>query len=687
MENKSNGSYFTRVFFSIVFVLIMLAALMYGVYRGSDYFVKYRSEYYQKYWGYMQDDNETEYLLVTAAQNIAESVSQFVSQDGEENEYDLDQDPIGIHQLLITDDCSFKRVAGSREINKYTWISDFDKDNFFKDKIAAFSYDGTEAYLKYTDGRVEEYTNGSKMEMIDKYMDKICEDFQTSGGMVYVWADEDFYNSSNPGMKNMNLQSCSLKYIIAALGVSAAALVMASLLSVRTRKGMMRKRRVFTELPVIITGLGLLGAYLLLDYLWEFFDTYNQNVKATVTVLSCVIAFIIYLCIRECVIKVKEGRFWKDSCLVRLVKWVWGKCRTAFKLILKKSNYKDFSITKKLWIRRILFMIVSMIYIVLASIFCNGFGISAGYDSGGYYYEYVDLGYIAIAGGIYLILFLIYSFYEMRFLKSLNDVYKQIDDIYHGEYAIREVEKDDLTFDITQKLNRLSNGLEDAIEKRISSEKMKVELITNVSHDLKTPLTSIISYVDLLKEEEMTDVAAAYVKILEEKSYQLRNIVSDVFELARANSGQDVEIETIDGVMLINQVLADMGDTIERSGKMIKADIKPETFFIKGDGKKLYRALQNLIDNALKYSLEGTRIYINSGVNDNKLKLVIKNIAAYEMNFSGEDIVERFVRGDESRTTEGNGLGLSIAKSFIEVSGGTMSVEVDGDVFKVTVEF
>lgn len=685
MENKSNGGYFARVFFSIVFVLIMIAALIYGVYRGADYFVKYRSEYYQKYWGYMQEDNETEYLLEAAAENIAESVAESFQEDEGSNEYDWDLS--GMHQVLVTDDGCFERVSGKSEINKYSWISDIDYDNFFEDKIAAFSYDGKEAYLKYTDGRIEKYNNGSKLETIDKYMDKIYAGLKTSGGIVYTWVDEDFYKSSNPGIENMNLQSYNLKYIITALGVSAAALIMASLLSVRTRKGMMRKRHIFTEIPVIVIGLGLFGAYAILDYLSDFFDTYNKNVKIAVTILSCVIIFMIYLCIRECVIKIKERKFWKDSCLIKLVKWIGRRCRSAFILILKKSNYKDFSITKKLWIRRILFIIASIIYIVLSCLFINGFGISIGYNNGGYYYEYVDFGYIVIADGVYIILFIIYNFYEMRFLKSLNDVYKQVDDIYHGEYVIRDVEEDDLTFDITEKLNRLSNGLEEAIEKRISSEKMKVELITNVSHDLKTPLTSIISYVNLLKEEEMTDVAAAYVKILEEKSYQLQNIVSDVFDLAKANSGQDVEIETIDGIILINQVLADMSDNIERSGKIVKADIKPETFFIKGDGKKLYRALQNLIDNALKYSLEGTRIYINSGVRDDRLKLVIKNIASYEMEFSGEDIVERFVRGDEARTTEGNGLGLSIAKSFIEVSGGTMSVEVDGDVFKVTVEF
>lgn len=368
------------------------------------------------------------------------------------------------------------------------------------------------------------------------------------------------------------------------------------------------------------------------------------------------------------------------------MKRIGKRCRDIGKLMLTKSNYKDFSITKKLWIRRILFMIFSFVYMFFACLIVNGVGVSYGYGTWGYY-EYVEPFPVILSAVIYMIVFILYNYYEMKFLKSLNDVYKQIDDIYHGEYAIRKVEEDDMTYEVTQKLNGLSNGLGDAIEKRISSEKMKVELVTNVSHDLKTPLTSIISYVNLLKQEEMTDVAAAYVKILEDKSYQLRDIVSDVFDLAKANSGQDVEIETIDGIMLINQVLADMSDTIERSGKIIKADIRPDTFFIKGDGKKLYRALQNLIDNALKYSMEGTRIYINSGVMEDNLIFVIKNIAAYEMAFSGDDIVERFVRGDEARTSEGNGLGLSIAKSFIEVSGGKMKAEVDGDVFKVTVQF
>lgn len=687
MEKKNSGGYFVRVFFSVVFVMIMLISMAYGVYRGADYLIKYRSEQYQKYYGYLQSDEEAEKVMIKAAGSIVNAAADMALW-GESSYEDGESALTGIHQAVVIGDYYYEKKAGTNSVHKYVrdWGPDY--DTFLDDKMVALKYDGEAAYIKYADGRVEKYGKEDALNDIDKNISDFVPYLDLSEILIYVWVDEVYYADANPGLEYMNtLRDYNLEYIIIAFCVAGLSFIVASLLSVRTGKGRMREKQLFTEIPMICIGFLIIGSICTIDdMIFDRFYDYNKSVKIIVTILLCVQVFAAYLCIRECVIKVKEKRFLKDSCLVKIVRWMGRKCKEVFQLILDRSNYKDFSITKKLWIRRIIFIIFSIVYIIAGCLCINGFGISYAYDGWGYY-ECVDLGYVILLAGIYMGLFLIYNFYEMKFLKSLNDVYRQVDDIYHGEYAIRDVEENDLTYDITEKLNGLSNGLEEAIEKRISSEKMKVELITNVSHDLKTPLTSIISYVNLLKQEEMTDVGAAYVKILEDKSYQLRNIVSDVFDLAKANSGQDVDIETIDGIMLINQVLADMNDVIEQSGKIIRADITPDTFFIKGDGRKLYRALQNLIDNALKYSMDGTRIYIRSRVENDRLKLVIKNIAAYEMDFSGKDIVERFVRGDESRTTEGNGLGLSIAKSFIEVSGGAMNVDIDGDVFQVTVEF
>ena len=238
---------------------------------------------------------------------------------------------------------------------------------------------------------------------------------------------------------------------------------------------------------------------------------------------------------------------------------------------------------------------------------------------------------------------------------------------------------------MTNNLNNISDGIRHAVDKQVQSERMKIELVTNVSHDLKTPLTSIISYIDLLSAEEMSPAAKDYVSIISQKSDRLKVMVSDLFDLAKATSHTDVNSEQIDAVILTRQVIGDMADRIEQSGLEVRTDIKAETAPIMSDGKKLYRVLQNLIDNALKYSLTGTRIYINLE-NDEKFTYIsVKNISAEEMDFTPEEITERFTRGDRSRTTEGNGLGLSIAKSFTEACGGVFEIFIDGDMFTAKV--
>ena len=310
---------------------------------------------------------------------------------------------------------------------------------------------------------------------------------------------------------------------------------------------MRRKKQIFTEIPLIVIGADILAATLSLCYVMDHFYWYNKNIKILLTIGAGAAMLILYACLRECILKIKERRFFADSLFVKCIKWICRKIRNIFRLLLKKSHYEDFSISRKLWIRRIAFLIFSMIYLtwmVLAYNFMPGF--------------------LLFALAVYFVLCLLYAAWEMKLLKAMNEVYRQIDEMSHGEYVVWDVEEKDPLYDVKMKLNGLSNGMEEAVEKRISSEKMKVELITNVSHDLKTPLTSIISYVNLLKEEAMSETAKDYVKILEDKADKLKNIVADVFELAKANSGQDVQIETIDGIMLIHQVLADMDDVIER---------------------------------------------------------------------------------------------------------------------------
>jgi signal transduction histidine kinase len=283
-----------------------------------------------------------------------------------------------------------------------------------------------------------------------------------------------------------------------------------------------------------------------------------------------------------------------------------------------------------------------------------------------------------------------YIRYCHRFVKDTAKLEAQIDNMLtDNELSKSETKLSPKSpfYPLGEKLATISDKAEQAVEKQVQSEKMKVELVTNVSHDLKTPLTSIISYIDLLEKTELSDEAMDYVKILSRKSDKLREIVADVFTLAKAVSGVEVESEELDFAILVRQVLADNGDKTALSGKDMRIDIAVEEAPIIGDGAKLYRVIQNLLDNALKYSMDGTRIYLKLSESGGGYELTVKNVSAYEMNFTAEEITERFARGDKSRTDGGSGLGLSIAKSFTQACGGQFEITIDGDIFIAAVRF
>lgn len=236
-------------------------------------------------------------------------------------------------------------------------------------------------------------------------------------------------------------------------------------------------------------------------------------------------------------------------------------------------------------------------------------------------------------------------------------------------------------------LSGIQEGISLAVSEKVKSERMKVELITNVSHDLKTPLTSIVSYIDLLAQEDgMPERAKEYVGILAQKAERLKNLIQDLFELSKAASNDiTLDMERIDLVRLMRQVFADMEEPINNSGLAFRINLPDEPVFAVSDGGKLYRVFQNLISNALKYSLKGSRVFVELVRGEKEATVVIKNTANYEMDFTADEILQRFTRGDRSRSTEGSGLGLSIAKSFTEACGGRFGVTIDGDQFKAQV--
>ena len=298
-----------------------------------------------------------------------------------------------------------------------------------------------------------------------------------------------------------------------------------------------------------------------------------------------------------------------------------------------------------------------------------------------------------IAAVIFVFLIRYFSRYSDQYAKEQRDLsmlVDQIERISNGELtATTDISKESAYYEYSQKLTNIGQGMEKALETQMKGERMKIDLITNVSHDLKTPLTSIIGYVDLLsRDQTLSAESRDYVTILINKTERLKSIISDLFELAKATSGDaKVDLEEMDMKRLVEQTLGDMADQIEESGFAIRYQCEAtHTRFI-GDSSRMYRVVQNVIENALKYSLKGTRIFLRITEADQNIKLEVINTASYEMNFTEEEIMERFARAEKSRTSEGNGLGLSIADSFTKNCGGEFSIRIDGDQFLVTIQF
>ncbi len=293
-----------------------------------------------------------------------------------------------------------------------------------------------------------------------------------------------------------------------------------------------------------------------------------------------------------------------------------------------------------------------------------------------------------------LILSIVRTFRHRRLPQDLGRLNRQIESIRTGDLLKPlDLPEDADLRSMAEALNDIQSGMKSALEEQTRSERMKVELISNVSHDLKTPLTSILSYAELLRQEDLPPAAADYARIIDEKAQRLKAMVQDVFEVSKAAADQlPVTLERLDLGKLLRQTLADQDGPIQKSGLTFKVDLPPEPVVIEADGKRLYRVFQNLLDNALRYALPGSRVYLTLKTAERAAETAglaqvsIRNTSRNELP-EGVDFTARFVRGDESRTDGGSGLGLSIASSFTEACGGTFRVETVADLFTAVVTF
>ncbi len=297
---------------------------------------------------------------------------------------------------------------------------------------------------------------------------------------------------------------------------------------------------------------------------------------------------------------------------------------------------------------------------------------------------------------IFIVLLAAILYFPIRFVRcgkkmaeAMENLVGQIQAIHDGELWERnEIWEGFGLSKAVENLDDIKNGMQEAVKEQMKSERMKVELVANVSHDIKTPLTSIISYVDLLKQEDdLPEHVKEYVMILDHKSQRLKSMVQDIFEVSKAVSGNlPVNMENLDLGKLLRQTIADMEGQMEKSLVNVKMRLPENAVVIYADGERIYRVFQNLIQNALNYSLEGSRVYITLQEDGEMAIACVKSISKEEIP-SGMDFTERFTRGDKSRSDGGSGLGLSIAKSFTEACGGHFKIETVADLFIVTVSF
>lgn len=238
-------------------------------------------------------------------------------------------------------------------------------------------------------------------------------------------------------------------------------------------------------------------------------------------------------------------------------------------------------------------------------------------------------------------------------------------------------------------VNNIGEGIRNAVRTSMKDEQMKTDLITNVSHDIKTPLTSIINYVDLLKRLRMEDEPAkSYIDILDNKAQRLKQLTDDLVEASKISSGNiELKKEKINLAELLNQTVGEMADKLEEQGLQVVFEGGDLEAYIFADSRRMWRVIENLFNNICKYALENTRVYVDLSMDDTKVEAAIKNISKRQMNVRGDELTERFIRGDSARTTEGSGLGLYIAKSLTQVQGGSFSIHLDGDLFKVVLSF
>ena len=460
----------------------------------------------------------------------------------------------------------------------------------------------------------------------------------------------------------------------------------------------------------MIGGVGLEIAASLSD---SGYDTYSGQIGAKILCgILLLTFFLLYLLLLaytgSLVRRIKAGTFWKNSICYKILHIVKAVCKRCIHVICRgiRSVFNH----RSLAVRSFVPVYGGLLGLFLVNLFFAGVGV---------------IGIAIFLDLIVIILYGLYIYYSNRIREKIvegitriseGDLAYQIDtEKMYGENKV-----------MAEAVNQIGNAVQNAVTISMKDERLKTDLITNVSHDIKTPLTSIINYVDLLKREDIqNEKAQEYIRILDEKSQRLKRLTLDLVEASKISSGNiTLKMGQLNVSELFTQAIGEYEDKWKEKGLQIVADVEPKEgekpYLIWADSDRTWRVLNNLFGNIYKYAMQGTRVYCDvrrttamkhcyaaddmcqtgkresrninetygaSAANENRIEITVKNISAQPLNIAADELTERFIRGDVSRSTEGSGLGLSIAKNLVKAQGGEFEIYLDGDLFKVSIDF
>ncbi|MBR4289343.1 MAG: HAMP domain-containing histidine kinase [Oscillospiraceae bacterium] len=669
----------------LVAVLLLIAFIVVGVlFTTAGIYEYFHSE--EEIYSFEDDFSESWYVrsLLDTPQNLMYNVYHDVFYEYDEYGHRVIRENVSTDELRAELIKRMEEIFGEpgnfEKINYFVQWNDLVFTNCGAEKEADLLQGEYHSYFKRDKiGNVEHFTSATT-DLTRGYLLEEIELFDSQSEIVISCSIRDDVVQHYKAMWELQESIVLNTFIKLVVCVGAPLLLLIYLLCVcgKNKDGEYKNNwldNIWIEVHLALIAGAAIGAIVLCIFVIEdyVYGNFPHNLICWVMgSVSAVGSLIIITSLLSIIRNIKTRRLIETSIVLRVIRW-------GFRLVGKIVRW-SWRTSKSFWttIYRLLSKKTGVILISML------FGYTAFIGILGILTPESPMPVI-----IGVMLFGFSAFFVARRSGDLDEIKKGVSEVRNGNvaYKIPELRCEDMKA-LAANINDIAMGLDASVAAQVKAERLKTELITNVSHDIKTPITSIINYTALLsKVEGLPEEAKDYVAVIAKKSDRLKNLTQDLFDISKVQSGNDeVVLEKLDVALLVGQALGEHDNEIQSSNLQFCVNTSKE-LFISADGRKMSRVLSNLISNILKYTMKNTRVFITASEKDGMIVMEFKNISAYPLDFDVEEITQRFVRGDESRTAEGNGLGLAIAKSYTEICNGTFEIVVDGDMFKAIIKF